>query len=99
MLAVAWNGHLCSTRDGEHVRLVTRLIDMEQHQGVAPPSTIEFGIAAVGTNEQIVERMVSLRILHGAFFTSGLLPGEVKSAVDIRRHTPVDFVEIDTTGD
>ena len=92
-----WPGmSTCVVRGMEmHVRLVTRLIDMKQHDGVAAPSNVERGVAAVGTNEQIVERIVSLRILHGAFLAVGHLWREIKSAVDVRRHTSVDLVEID----
>jgi hypothetical protein len=67
---------------------------MQQHDGVAASPTIGRWIA-VGTNEQIVERVVHLRILIGAFLPVGHFWREIKSTVDVFGYTPVDLVEVD----
>ena len=46
-VTVARNVHQCGTRNGDHICLVTSLIDMKQHDGVAAPPNIGAGLPSV----------------------------------------------------
>ena len=55
-------------------------------------------ITGVGADQQVLQRLVGHRVFHRPPLGADHLWRKVDLAVDVRRHTPVDLVEIDTTG-
>ena len=56
------------------------LVEMQHHDRVAAPLLIELGVAVVGADQQVVQRLHSLRRLHRAFHASRLL----RRKIDVR---------------
>ena len=84
-------------RNRDHVRLVPRLVEVQQHDRVAAPfSILRSGLPSSVPISRYCSVCVGHRVLHRPSLATGHLRRKIDLAVDVRRHAPVDLVEIDT---